>query len=272
MGGAGEHAAQRIREQRAVHAQAEQARKRYIANGYTVTSELPEGAHYLRFLLHDGADLTPEAHATCPGHGIVVTDDDPEGHPYCAAPDANGHRDRYSAQHTGAQDTETSTDPETEPEGPSRQLVTKGNLVWTAAGKVRREFLKNLCGRGTVLQDAQRFTAKQILTMSAAVTAKLPSAPVREPVRRAHQWRHSGPPRRLQTQQATLIQLALVLTSYELLLTSEAGKACWRETHERRFPPVSRADTGLYFAALGYPLPRSSRPSSTASPIPANPP
>jgi len=66
-----EHAAERIRQDRAEAAEHQRIRAELTANGITVTDHLPEGAAWLTSLRHDGEDLTPEAHAACPGHGAT---------------------------------------------------------------------------------------------------------------------------------------------------------------------------------------------------------
>ena len=50
-------------------------------------------------LSHDGDDLTPETHATCPGRGVFFRSYDPltPVH-YCASPDQYGHTFRHSDQ------------------------------------------------------------------------------------------------------------------------------------------------------------------------------
>lgn len=255
-GGSGQHAAERVRQRRAVKAEADKARERYAADGFEVSGTLPDGALYLNSLLHDDVLLTPEMHASCSGRGVVVTDWDPEGSPYCSSPDTHGHAYRFAGRGTGSPDTEDSA-PALEADAPSRRLVREGNLAWTAAGKVRGEFLKALCGRSAIPRDAQLFAAKQILAMPATVAAKLSGARNEDLFReltggitteRLDGWKPGRLP---------VVQLALVLTAYEVLLTSDSGKACWRPTSERRFPPVTREDAGAYFAqlaALGYQL------------------
>jgi hypothetical protein len=61
--------AERIRQDRAEAARYEQLVSELEAAGITVTDGLPDGAARLAGLVHDGADLTAEAHAGCPGRG-----------------------------------------------------------------------------------------------------------------------------------------------------------------------------------------------------------
>src|ERR1022692_3863799 len=65
--GDAEYVAERIRQDRAEAAQHEQLVAGLEAAGITVTEGLPDGAARLAGLVHDGADLTPETHASCPG-------------------------------------------------------------------------------------------------------------------------------------------------------------------------------------------------------------
>ena len=84
--------AERIRQDRAEAAQHEQLVAELEAAGITVTEGLPDGAARLAGLVHDGADLTPEAHAGCPGRGAYFQSWN-LAHPvhYCAAPAEHGH-------------------------------------------------------------------------------------------------------------------------------------------------------------------------------------
>ena len=58
--GAFEHEAERLRQQRAEHAEHERLRRELDQAGVTVTDTLPLAAHLLTGLRHDGEDLTPE--------------------------------------------------------------------------------------------------------------------------------------------------------------------------------------------------------------------
>ena len=87
-----EYVAERIRQDRAEAAQHEQLVAELEAAGITVTDGLPDGAARLAGLVHDGADLTPEAHAGCPGRGAYFQSWN-LAHPvhYCASPAEHGH-------------------------------------------------------------------------------------------------------------------------------------------------------------------------------------
>ena len=64
-----EYEAERIRQQRAEAAEHQQLLDELQAAGVQITTDLPAGAARLSQLLHDGEDLTPETHGSCPGRG-----------------------------------------------------------------------------------------------------------------------------------------------------------------------------------------------------------
>jgi hypothetical protein len=76
-----EYVAERIRQDRAEAAEHERLRAELEAAGTPVTGELPDGAVRLTALVQDHDDLTPEAHANCPGRGVFFPCGVPElGH------------------------------------------------------------------------------------------------------------------------------------------------------------------------------------------------
>ena len=100
--------AERIRQDRAEAAQHDQLVAELEAAGITVTEGLPDGAARLAGLVHDGADLTPEAHAGCPGRGAYFQSWN-LAHPvhYCAAPAEHGHTVRtFGPPPAGGNDAE----------------------------------------------------------------------------------------------------------------------------------------------------------------------
>ncbi len=64
-----EYEAERIRQERAEAAEHQRLLDELQAAGSRSPPTCPAGAVRLSQLLHDGEDLTPEAHATCPGRG-----------------------------------------------------------------------------------------------------------------------------------------------------------------------------------------------------------
>ena len=157
--GAFEHEAERLRQQRAEHAEHERLRRELDQAGVTVTDTLPPAAHLLTVLRHDGADLTPETHAACPGRGAYFRSYDltTPVH-YCADPAGHGHTFRYadaraSGTAAGAAGPLSPAGPDGSPGQPdpglpdpgpadaSRRLVISGNKAWRAASEVRKRWL-----------------------------------------------------------------------------------------------------------------------------------
>ena len=93
-----EHQAELLRQERAARAEHERLRRDLQGAGVTLTDSLPPGGQLLAVLSHDGQDLTPEAHASCPGRGAYFRPYD-QVTPvyYCADPDAHGHAFRYAS-------------------------------------------------------------------------------------------------------------------------------------------------------------------------------
>ena len=151
--GAFEHEAERLRQQRAEHAEHERLRRELDQAGVTVTDTLPLAAHLLTGLRHDGADLTPETHAACPGRGAYFRSYDltTPVH-YCADPAGHGHTFRYadaraSGTAAGAAGPLSPAGPDGSPGQPdpglpdpgpadaARRLVISGNKAWRAASR-----------------------------------------------------------------------------------------------------------------------------------------
>ena len=149
--GAFEHEAERLRQQRAEHAEHERLRRDLDQAGVTVTETLPLAAHLLTGLRHDGADLTPESHAACPGRGAYFRSYDltTPVH-YCADPAGHGHTFRYADTRAsgttagadgalspdspdGATDQPDPTLPGPGPADAARRVVISGNKAWRAA-------------------------------------------------------------------------------------------------------------------------------------------
>ena len=92
-----EYEAERIRQERAEAAEHQQLLDELQAAGVQITTDLPAGAARLSQLLHDGEDLTPEAHGSCPGRGaFFLSWDLQHAVHYCASPEEHGHTFRTS--------------------------------------------------------------------------------------------------------------------------------------------------------------------------------
>jgi ParB family chromosome partitioning protein len=144
-----DYVAERIRQDRAEDAEHDRLRAELEAAGTPVTDGLPEGAVRLAGLTHDDEDLTPGAHASCPGRGVYFPAWD-RLHPvhYCTNPAEHGHSVRTlllrtgSAGDAGAAGPDAEADPsEDSPANPDRRLVIEGNKAWKAAGEVRKRWL-----------------------------------------------------------------------------------------------------------------------------------
>jgi hypothetical protein len=84
-------------------------------------------------LLQDGEDLTPEAHAGCPGRGVFFRPWDLQTpvH-YCTNPGEYGHTSRYghpadAPTPDDGDDPDPVVPPAEEPPDPSRRIVIEGN-------------------------------------------------------------------------------------------------------------------------------------------------
>ena len=65
-----EHEAELLRRARAEQAEQDRIRGELEAAGYTITDILPANGQHLGVLSHDGEDLTPDTHTTCPARGL----------------------------------------------------------------------------------------------------------------------------------------------------------------------------------------------------------
>ena len=105
----------------------------------------------------DGAPLTVEQHAACPGRAAVVPDFDPgEPRHYCLDPSAHGHRDRHSRSGRPAP---TPLPDEVKAE---RREVIENNKAWRAAEPVRREWVRGLLTRKSAPKGTLRYVAQEI--------------------------------------------------------------------------------------------------------------
>ncbi len=261
-----DHEAELLRQARTEQAEHDRLCRELEAAGYTITEILPANGHHLSALSHDGEDLTPEMHATCPGRGVFFRHWDvlTPVH-YCANPDMYGHvlRHREPAGQSTAGGAAGSPAPggyspdPAEPD-PSRRLVIQGNREWKAAAEVRKRWLAtNLFARRTASREMAQFVARQVLTMA---------EPLRSGLARAHSMasfaeitgRHNtgwlelcdtAPANRL-----PLVMLAPIVTAFEYAMTEGDGKNTWRTD---RYSPCPRSQAASYLTflgGLGYPL------------------
>jgi ParB family chromosome partitioning protein len=266
--GAFEHEAERIRQNRAEQAEQDRLRRDLEEAGVTVTDTLPAGAHPLAGLRHDGEDLTPESHASCPGRGVFFRSWDPTApNHYCCDPAGHGHTYRHgdpatsdiTAGPAGAASTPGPAGrPDVAPADDSRRLVIQGNKAWKAATQVRHRWLTaSLFARRTAPREAAPFVARQLLTMPDPLRSGLAAAPSRalfsqitgQPADRWLDACDTAPAGRV-----ALLLLGPVVTAYEQAMTDGEGRNTWRTD---RYSPCPRDQAGRYLAFLasaGYQL------------------
>ncbi|MGK5550625.1 ParB/RepB/Spo0J family partition protein [Actinomadura kijaniata] len=121
-------------------------RAELAAQGLTVLTTFPDYHRRLERLRHDGQELTADNHRHCPGAQVYLGDWQAAEPLYaCADPDQYGHTQIPSARGVPA-----AKPPQP---APPRSLVIEANQQWTAASKLRREFLRQLGRRKTVPKD-----------------------------------------------------------------------------------------------------------------------
>jgi ParB-like chromosome segregation protein Spo0J len=259
-----EYVAERIRQDRAEAADHDKilgdlAAAELEAVGTPVTVELPDGAVRLTALVHDQDDLTPEAHANCPGRGVFFPTWS-RLHPvhYCTDPAAHGHAVRSmllnpgAAGGPGAEVPDASPVPPADgPPDPGRKLVIEGNKAWKAASEVRKRWLSGtLFARRTAPREAAPFIAGQLLTMPDPLRSGLPGAAgsllfSEITGRTAAKWLETCdtiPAARL-----PLLMLGPIVTAYETAMTEGEGKNTWRTG---RYSPCPRRAAATYLAFL----------------------
>jgi ParB family chromosome partitioning protein len=267
-----EYVAERIRQDRAETAQHDQLIAELQAAGITVTEGLPDGAARLAGLVHDGEDLTAEAHAGCPGRGAYFQSWNLE-HPvhYCAGPAEHGHTVRtfglpsparndgdYAEGADAAAPAPLPDDPAAEVPDPGRRLVIEGNKAWAAAAEVRRRWLPQLFARRAAPREVARFVAGQLLTMPEPLRlglAAAPGGPLFTDVTGLHADQAAGGCDTCPAVRLPLLMLAPIVAAYEGAMSgTEAARSTWRAD---RYSPCPRPDAGRYLAflaSIGYHL------------------
>jgi ParB family chromosome partitioning protein len=260
--GSMDHEAERIRQQRAELADHDQLRTELEAVGYQVADSPPGPDQLLATLLHDDQDLTPKAHATCPGRAVFFRPWDLRNpvH-YCTDPAAHGHVTRYAGPAASAPGGDGEPDlgaaAEEAPADPSRRLVIEGNKAWTAATEVRRRWLATLFARRTAPRELTQFVAGQLVTMPEPVHSGLGRA--------HHQTLFSQVTGRSDTDwlalcetvpagRLPLVMFAPIATAFESAMGEGEGRNTWRTG---RYSPCPREQAAAYLtllAGLGYQL------------------
>jgi ParB family chromosome partitioning protein len=273
-GRSGQHAAELIRQEHAEAAEHERLVAQLLADGYTVTGEQPPNGCILHSLQHDGQEITPEAHAACPGRGAYFNSYQPlQPRHYCTEPEANGHASRY--QSTPLPDLSGSASDDYsrgEADGHShghgdpgdgaearaqRKLVIDGNKAWAAACTVRRQWLAGtLLARRTAPKEAMPFITCQLLAMPQALRDAVARAPGSQLFRQITGGAFkpstidAWAPGRL-----PLALLAVIATAYEDRMDGPEGRKTWRT--DQRYTQCDRGEAGFYLrflASTGYEL------------------
>jgi ParB/Sulfiredoxin domain len=264
-----EYVAERIRHDRAEAAEHHRMVEELRAAGFEIGDEVPPGGMRLSQLRHDGQDLTPEAHAACPGRGVYF----PHWSllqpvHYCTSPQEHGHtlispvasQQPAGAGHAGGQAPGGSLAPGAqEPPSHARRLVIEGNRAWDAAGQVRKRWLADtLFARRSAPREVAVFVARQLLTMPEPLRTGLTIAPGRvsfsEITRQnAGAWLEIADT--AAASRLPLLMLAPIAVTYEYAMTDGLGRATWRT--DSTYSHCPRAEAGHYLsflASLGYHL------------------
>ena len=261
----GQHVAEQIRQERAEAAEHERLVAQLTADGYAVTEQLPPNAFMLHALLHDGQELTPEAHAACPGRGVYFGPYQPlEPCHYCTDPEANGHASRYqstplpdlsatAAPSSGAADRRPAPDREPPPAHPTRSASSSSRATGPGSPPATSASggWPTACSPAAPRpKEAMPFITAQLLTMPAGAARR--ASPAR-PGRSCSASSPAGPSSRDETDawpagRLPLALLAVIAAAYEDRMDGDAGRATWRT--DRRYTQCNRDDAGTYFRFL----------------------
>lgn len=156
------HVASRLRQDRDRAEERARLVESLTAGGVTILERASDeaAAVSLRDLTDadDGTPIDAEAHATCPGHAVVLDEWEPNGfRSYCIDPTNHGHRERHRAN---GQPTPTPMSDEAKAE---RKLVIEHNKQWRAAEPVRREYVNTLLARRTAPKGTLRYVTEAIV-------------------------------------------------------------------------------------------------------------
>lgn len=261
-----EHEAELLRQARAEDAEHDRIRRELEKAGYTVTEILPANGQHLTALSHDGEDLTPETHTTCPGRGVYFRNWDmlTPVH-YCGSPDMYEHvlRHRDPVSQAAADGDAGSPapggwTPEPAEPDPGRRLVIAGNREWKAAAQVRQRWLAtNLFARRTAPREVAQFVARQMLAMPEPLRTGLARAHSMDAFAEVTGREVSGWLEMCGTAAANrlpLVMLAPIVTTYEHAMTDNEGRNTWRTD---RYSPCPRTEAASYLtvlSSLGYQL------------------
>lgn len=167
-----EHAAQRLRDDRAREAKKAELREQLMKAQVKIVDEPDyysgKGARRLTALLDKpgGKQLTPANHKTCPGHVGWVSGRSygtPEIGYGCRDPKKHGHHDKDRGSGAGGRQTNDDLTPaEREKKIKARKLVIENNKAWASATTVRREWLSTFAKAKTAPKGAAVFIVNSL--------------------------------------------------------------------------------------------------------------
>ena len=239
-----DHEVSRLRQDRADAQAAAELAAQLTEAGVTVMDrhDAEDSAVSLSNLVDaEGNRITPESHATCPGH-IAVVEKDWSGvgaEYFCTDPNGNGHRDRFKDRGTAAA-------PMSDEQKSERREVVANNRAWRAAEPVRHEFIKTLVARRTPPKGTLRWVTGAIVAspslLDRADEAFLATLLGTKPG--SHWQRSSGPSAAAAATEARLALVLLAQVAAALEQTME--QPCWRNST----PDQARYLT--FLAEVGY--------------------
>jgi len=151
-------AAERLTERRT---ELEETGRRVLVEG----QDAEDGRMRLSGLLHDGGELTPEAHSGCPGSAVLL-EAGRGAVPYvaevevCTDPLGNGHTYRYIP--TPGIPGQSMSDEELERQREERRQVMANNTAMGAANATRRAWVREYLARRTASKAVLRFAVEAI--------------------------------------------------------------------------------------------------------------
>ncbi|MFS0703263.1 ParB/RepB/Spo0J family partition protein [Cellulomonas sp. 179-A 9B4 NHS] len=252
------HVAQRARDERERAAARAALVEDLTGQGITVVEGRGDLTELYDLAGQDGAALSEEEHATCPGRGARVAstwDGTLVVVHGCTAPQDHGHVRRFGGGAAAVSDEEAAAAKEAE--RAERRRVIENNKAWRSAETVRRQWLAAFAKRKSAPSDAAAFLAVALTRLSsvadldkatrergnplARTLLGLPDAPAgyyaTDEVFAGAVAKASGP-------RAQMIALVVVLAAIE----QNTGVHTWRHPS---------AHVGAYFTALrawGYDL------------------
>lgn len=203
----------------------------------------------------DATRLTAEAHASCPGHAVIVTrgygGGDPQVEFVCYQWVQHGHRDAWSV----SSGSRPRTGKRTEAERQEMRRVRANNDKWRAAISVRRKFIKDLLAAKDLPKRAhQRLLVAMVESDVDQTRASKEFAVTLLGLKKARNGRAHpivAKAKRASADQAVRLEIAMALAAFEIRYDLKHTVNTWRSPY---------TDDKAYFALLkdwGYTLNKS---------------